>query len=82
MKLSNHDAALIRDLKNQPLALILVYIAAGVAGLALSIFIDFNLYLKLLTVFLCGFIIGISAEKLVSQKIRKIALNLMEIREQ
>ena len=80
MKLNNHDAALIRDLKNQPLALILGYIAAGVAGLVLSLLIDFNLSLKLLTVFLCGFIIGISAEKLVSQKIRKIALNLMEDR--
>lgn len=82
MKLNNHDAALIRDLKNQPIALVLGYIAAGLVGLVLSILIDFNPTLKLLTVFLCGLIIGISAEKLVSQKIRKIALSLMEDRDQ
>ncbi len=77
MTLSRHDAALIRDLRQQPLFLVLGYILVGLLGLVLAIVIEFHPLLKVATVFLSGFLVGISGEKLVTRRIRTIALTLL-----
>ncbi|MEW6492599.1 MAG: hypothetical protein AB1589_08830 [Cyanobacteriota bacterium] len=78
MTLNKHDVALIRDLKHQSNTLIFIYIFVGLSGLILSLILDINPYLKIFLAFLAGFLIGISGEKLVTRRIRKIAFDLLD----
>lgn len=82
MTLNKHDVALIRDLKHQSNTLIFIYIFVGLLGLILSLILDINPYLKIFIVFLSGFLVGISGEKLVTKRIRKIAFDLLNMQRQ
>ncbi len=78
MKLNNHDTALIRDLKNQPLFLLIGYIVIGFSGIGLAFLLELSPTMNIIVVALSGFLIGISAEKLVTKRIRHIASQLLQ----
>jgi hypothetical protein len=74
MSLSTHDAALLRDLKLQPIWLCAGYVALGAASAA-SGWMPEGAAAKCL----ClggGFLIALGAEKLVTRRIRSAALQL------
>jgi hypothetical protein len=77
VKLSTHDVALIKDLRHQSLWLILTYISVGLLALVVSLILDFDPWLESFSVFLSGLLVGISAEKLVTRQIRRIAARLL-----
>jgi len=77
--LSAHDQALLKDLRLQPLPLLIAYILIGVVALGAGLLLE-NGYAP----WLCaggGFLIALGAEKLVSRRIRQAASALMRERE-
>lgn len=76
--LSAHDEALLKDLRLQPVALLIAYVALGVAALAAGLLVEHEL-----SPWLCaggGFLIALGAEKLVSRRIRQAASALLRER--
>lgn len=73
--LNSHDRALLRDLKLQPLWLLWLYVALGLAALGVGLVQEDRS-----ARWLCaggGFLLALGAEKLVSRRIRSAALVLI-----
>lgn len=73
--LNAHDRALLRDLQLQPTWLLVGYIALGVAALTTGFALEDRL-----ARLLCaggGFLVALGGEKLVSRRVRRAALHLL-----
>lgn len=73
--LSAHDRALLKDLRLQPIGLLIGYIVLGLVSLGAGLLLEHSL-----APWLCaggGFLIALGAEKLVSRRIRQAATALL-----
>jgi hypothetical protein len=75
--LNKHDRLLLRDLKLQPLWLLWLYIILGVLAAVIGFIIERGLLSKI-ACFGGGFLICLGAEKLVTRRIRTVALSLLD----
>ncbi len=74
--LSKHDELLLKDLKLQPIWLLSLYVALGVAAAATGLFM-LNWSAE---AFVCtggGFLVALGAEKLVTRRIRAAAVQAL-----
>ncbi|MBD1833525.1 hypothetical protein H6F74_05245 [Trichocoleus sp. FACHB-90] len=74
--LNKHDELLLKDLKLQPLWLLQLYVVLGVVA-AISGFVIESGNLSKAACLGGGFLIALGAEKLVTHRIRKAALSLV-----
>ena len=75
--INKHDKLLLRDLKLQPLWLLWFYIILGVLAAVIGFFLEQGILSKM-ACFGGGFLICLGAEKLVTRRIRTVALSLLD----
>jgi H+/Cl- antiporter ClcA len=75
--INKHDRLLLKDLKLQPLWLLWFYIILGVLAALIGFFFEQGILSKM-ACFGGGFLICLGAEKLVTRRIRTIALSLLD----
>jgi hypothetical protein len=75
--LNKHDRLLLKDLKLQPLWLLWFYIILGVLAAVIGFIFEQGILSKI-ACFGGGFLICLGAEKLVTRKIRTVALSLID----
>ncbi len=76
MSLNQHDELLLKDLKLQPVWLMILYVILGLVFFTVGMSIDDHL-----SKWLCGgggFLVALGSEKLVSRRIRYAAMKLLE----
>ncbi len=78
MSLNKHDELLLKDLKFQPLWLVVSYVMIGLTCFAVGIYL--NHWIAKWICGVSGLLIGMGAEKLVTRRIRQSARKLMEER--
>jgi hypothetical protein len=78
--LSKHDALLLKDLRLQPLWLLWIYIALGVAASAIGLYLS-RASLESLLSLGGGFLLALGAEKLVTRRVRNAAAKAAAIAE-
>ncbi len=74
--LSKHDELLLKDLKLQPLWLLSLYIALGVAASATGLAM-LNWSSEAVVCVGGGFLVALGAEKLVTRRIRAAAIHVL-----
>lgn len=75
--LNKHDRLLLKDLKLQPLWLLWFYIILGILAAVIGFIFEQGILSKI-ACFGGGFLICLGAEKLVTRRIRTVALSLLE----
>jgi H+/Cl- antiporter ClcA len=75
--INKHDRLLLKDLKLQPLWLLWFYIILGVLAGAIGFILEEGILSKI-ACFGGGFLICLGAEKLVTRRIRRVALSLLD----
>ncbi|GAB4196266.1 MAG: hypothetical protein Fur006_43580 [Coleofasciculaceae cyanobacterium] len=75
--LNKHDRLLLKDLKLQPLWLLWFYIILGILAAVIGFIFEQGILSKI-ACFGGGFLICLGAEKLVTRKIRTVALSLID----
>lgn len=75
--LDKHDRLLLKDLKLQSLWLLWFYIILGVLAAVIGFILDQGILSKI-ACFGGGFLICLGAEKLVTRRIRTVALSLID----
>ena len=75
--INKHDRLLLKDLKLQPLWLLWFYIILGVLAGAIGFILEEGILSKI-ACFGGGFLICLGAEKLVTRRIRTVALSLLD----
>ncbi len=78
MKLSPHDAALLTDLRTQSKLLIALYLGVGAVGLIATVLFEMPAPLRAIAAFLSGGLVGITVEKIVSRRLRRLAFQLWQ----
>ena len=74
--MNKHDELLLKDLKFQPTWLLILYVVLGLVSFLVGLSSEHSV-----AKWLCGgggFLIALGAEKLVTRRIRKSALNLIQ----
>ncbi len=75
MSLNKHDELLLKDLRFQPLWLVIGYALIGISCFAVGLYLE-----HAVSKWICGvsgFLVGMSMEKLVSRRIRLAAQKLV-----
>ena len=75
--LNKHDRLLLKDLKLQPIWLLWFYIILGVLAAIIGFIFEQGILSKI-ACFGGGFLICLGAEKLVTRRIRTVALSLID----
>jgi hypothetical protein len=75
--LNKHDRLLLKDLKLQPLWLLWFYIILGILAAVIGFIFEQGILSKI-ACFGGGFLICLGAEKLVTRRIRTVALSLID----
>ncbi|MBD2127090.1 hypothetical protein NDI39_00025 [Microcoleus sp. ZQ-A2] len=75
--INKHDRLLLKDLKLQPLWLLWFYIILGVLAAIMGFILEEGILSKI-ACFGGGFLICLGAEKLVTRRIRTVALSLLD----
>lgn len=78
MHLSPHDTALLTDLRTQSKLLIGLYLLVGTIGLIATVCLEMSAPLRAIAAFLSGGLVGITVEKLVSRRLRRLAYQLWQ----
>lgn len=74
--LSAHDRLLVRDLRNQPTGIAWLYLTIAVTAAIGLWLVDAPPPFGTGAMFLCGALAGFAVEKLVTQRIRRVAWQL------
>jgi|GEM_PF-3127675 len=78
--LNKHDELLLKDLTRQPVWLLCLYVILGILA-AIAGFLSTQAELAKISCLGGGFLIALGAEKLVTYRIRKVALKLIRQRD-
>lgn len=73
MKLFNPPATLVHTLKHQPTLALLLYVIIGLVGMGASLVLDWVPPLKLLVIFLSGFVLGFCGDLLITRTFQTLA---------